>query len=71
MKKKLFLWDLFSRSFRKRPRKSTYLFWLSQALTTPMEAPPLPWQEPEKVPFGTFPAPAKEGGGASMSVVRA
>ena len=21
--------------------------WLSQALTTPMEAPPLPWQEPE------------------------
>ena len=42
---------------------STYLFWLSRALTTPMEAPALSWHDPEKAPSGTFQAPAKEGGG--------
>ena len=40
-----------------------YLFGLSQPLTTPVEAPPLPGQEPEKIAFGTFRAPAPEGGG--------
>ena len=43
--------------------KQAYLFGLSQPLTTPVEAPPLPAQEPEKVAFGTFRVPAQEGGG--------
>ena len=37
-------------------------FGLSQPLPTPVEAPPLPGQEPEKIAFGTFRAPAQEGG---------
>ena len=57
----LFLWDLFSQDFRKRNQKSTYLLWLSQALTTPVEAPSC--SEARRLPKVTSWPPAQEGGG--------
>ena len=59
------LCDVDPRICTSRFRKSTRLF----ALTTPAEAP-LPSYEPENVPVGTFPAPAKEAG-TSIGVFRA
>ena len=42
--------------------KQAYLFGRSQPLTTPVEAPPLPAQEPEKHQKVPLRAPAQEGG---------
>ena len=48
-----------------------YLFGLSQPLTTPVAAPPLPGQEPEKVAFWYFWGSCPGRAWASIGVVRA
>ena len=49
-----------------------HTFLVQSALTTPIQASPLPWQEPDKqVPKGTFSGSCQRRGCASMGVVRA
>ena len=60
---KLFLWDLFSLNFRKRPRKSTYFFGAVRLWLRPWKPPPFLGRRQKRYLLVLFRLLPRKGGG--------